>query len=67
MGSKNKKKKQAKRQKYIKKNRNRTFQLQKNSHYDRKNVSVCLYGSVCDFVYGFIWGALQFWNNPEYY
>lgn len=60
MGSKNRKKKQAKRQKYIKKNRNRTYLFQKSSHYDRKNISIYLYGSVCDFVYVFIWTVLQF-------
>ena len=35
----------------------------KSSHYDRENISVYLYGSVCNFVYVFIWSVLQFWDN----
>ena len=49
MGSKKRKKKQAKRQKYIKKNRSRTYLFTKSSHYNRENISVYLYVLVCDF------------------
>lgn len=34
--------------------------FKKGSPYDRKNISVYLYGSVCNFVYVFIWSVLQF-------
>lgn len=34
--------------------------FKKSSPYDRKNISVYLYGSVCNFVYVFIWSVLQF-------
>jgi len=61
MGSKKRKKKQAKRQKYIKKKTGTEHtSFKKSSHYDRENISVYLYGSVCDFVYVFIWSVLQF-------
>ncbi|SHM02413.1 hypothetical protein SAMN04487918_105110 [Bacillus sp. bc15] len=68
MGSKKRKQKQAKRQKYIKKKQEQNIPFsQKSSHYDRKNIPVYLYGSVCNFVYVFIWSVLQFWDNSQYY
>lgn len=57
MGSKNRKKKQAKRQKYIKKNRNRTYLFQKSSHYDRKTfryICMFLYVIFCVFLCGMV-------------
>ncbi|GMB78294.1 hypothetical protein BCER1_46950 [Bacillus cereus] len=56
MGSKKRKKKQAKRQKYIKKKTGaeHTF-FTKSSHYNRENISVYLYVLVCDFLCVFMW------------
>ena len=56
MGSKKSKKKQAKRQKYIKKKQEAEHtSFKKSSHYDRKNISVYLYVLVCDFLRVFMW------------
>ena len=55
MGSKKRKQKQAKRQKYIKKNRNRTYLFQKSSPYDRKTfryICMALYVILCMYSFG---------------
>ena len=57
VGSKKRKKKQAKRQKYIKKNKNRTYTylFQKSSPYDRKTfryICMVLYVILCMYSFG---------------
>ena len=64
MGSKKSKKKQAKRQKYIKKKQEQNIPLSKKVviMIEKTFRYICMV-SVCDFVYVFMWGVLQFWDN----
>lgn len=56
MGSKNRKKKQAKKTKvYKEKTGTEHTSFKKSSYYDRKNISVYLYVLVCDFLRVFMW------------
>ena len=49
MGSKKRKKKQVKRQEYMKRKQEQNIPFQKSSPYDRKSISIYLYVLVCDF------------------
>ena len=49
MGSKKRKKKQVKRQEYMKRKQEQNIPFSKSSPYDRKSISIYLYVLVCDF------------------
>ena len=61
MGSKKRKKKQVKRQEYMKRKQEQNIPFSKSSPYDRKSISIYLYVLVCDFCVFYV-GWLKVWG-----